>query len=162
MTSEVDKKWFQRKEVMKGLGVLALLILLMLWLAGAFVKKIEPGPPTPKAQPPRMNTQKVQRQVYPLIIDQIGTVRSQTEAMVSSRIMAQVKDIPVKEGDTVSGSDEKGSEATVLALLQDADIKARLQQAEAQMEALGAWHRSGQSQARGGQSPGRCGPGQPG
>ena len=136
MTSEVDKKWFQRKEVMKGLGVLALLILLMLWLAGAFVKKIEPGPPTPKAQPPRMNTQKVQRHVYPLIIDQIGTVRSQTEAMVSSRIMAQVKDIPVKEGETVIGSDAKGSEATVLALLQDADIKARLQQAEAQMEAV--------------------------
>ena len=136
MTSEVDKKWFQRKEVMKGLGVLALLILLMLWLAGAFVKKIEPGPPTAKAQPPRLNTQKVQRQVYPLIIDQIGTVRSQTEAMVSSRIMAQVKDIPVKEGDTVIGSDEKGSQATVLALLQDADVKARLQQAEAQIEAL--------------------------
>ena len=83
-----------------------------------------------------MNTQKVQRQVYPLIIDQIGTVRSQTEAMVSSRIMAQVKDIPVKEGDTVVGSDEKGSQATVLALLQDADIKARLLQAEAQIEAL--------------------------
>ena len=132
----MDKKHITRKEVAKGLGVLAVLILLMLWLAGAFVKKIEPGPATSKAQPPRLNTQKVQRQVYPLLIDQMGTVRARTEAMVSSRIMAQVKDILVKEGQTVAGSDEKGSEATVLALLQDADIKARLHQAEAQIEAL--------------------------
>ena len=137
MTSEMDKKHTARKELIKGLGVLAILVLLMLWLAGTFVKKIEPGPSTPKAQPPRLNTQKVQRQVYPLLIDQIGTVRAQTEAMVSSRIMAQVKDILVKEGETVYGIEGKGSEATVLARLQDSEIKARLHQAEAQVEALG-------------------------
>lgn len=125
-----------RKEIIKGMGVLALLVFLMLWLAGAFVKKIEPGPATPKGQPPRMNTERIERQSYPLIIDQIGTVRAHTEAMVSSRVMAQVRDIPVKEGDSVIGGDPMGSGATVLALLQDGDIKARLQQAEAQIEAL--------------------------
>lgn len=125
-----------RKEVAKGLGVLAVLILLMLWLAGAFVTKIEPGPAIPKGSPPRLSTQKVERQVYPLLIEQMGTVRAQTEAMVSSRIMAQVKDILVKEGQTVAGGDEKGAEATILALLQDADIKAKLQQAEAQILAV--------------------------
>lgn len=126
-----------RKEIAQGLGVLAVLVLLMLWLAGAFVKKIEPGPAASRAEPPRLNTQKVQRSVYPLLIDQIGTVRAQTEAMVSSRIMAQVKEILVKEGDTVFGIEGKGSEATVLALLQDSDIKARLHQVEAQVEAVG-------------------------
>lgn len=126
-----------RKEIAQGLGVLAVLVLLMLWLAGAFVKKIEPAPAASKAEPPHLNTQKVQRNVYPLLIDQVGTVRAQTEAMVSSRIMAQVKEILVKEGDTVFGPEGKGSQATVLALLQDSDIKARLHQAEAQVEALG-------------------------
>ena len=136
MTLDLDKKRTMRKEIAKGLGVLVVLVLLMLWLAGVFVKKIEPGPATPKASPPQLKTQKVERCSYPLLIDQIGTVRSQTEAMVASRIMAQVKDILVKEGETVSGSDEKGTAATILALLQDGDIKARLQQAEAQIEAL--------------------------
>jgi multidrug efflux pump subunit AcrA (membrane-fusion protein) len=136
MTSELDKKRTMRNEVAKGLGVLALLVLLMVWLAGAFVKKIEPGPATPRTEAPRLSTQKVQRQVYPLLLAQMGTVRARTEAMVSSRIMAQVKDILVKEGETVLGSEEKGSVVTVLALLQDADIKARLLQAEAQSEAL--------------------------
>lgn len=132
----MDKKFAIRKEVAQGVGVLAVLVLLMLWLAGAFVKKIEPGPATPKAEPPRFNTQKVQRIVYPLLIDQVGTVRARTEAMVSSRIMAQVKDILVKEGDTVSGGEGKVSEASVLALLQDSDIRARLHQVEAQVESL--------------------------
>lgn len=132
----MDKKFAIRKEVAQGVGVLAVLVLLMLWLAGAFVKKIEPGPATPKAEPPRFNTQKVQRIVYPLLIDQVGTVRARTEAMVSSRIMAQVKDILVKEGDTVFGGEGKVSEATVLALLQDSDIRARLHQVEAQVESL--------------------------
>ncbi|HQN20620.1 MAG TPA: hypothetical protein PKV86_15825, partial [Syntrophobacteraceae bacterium] len=71
----MDKKFAIRKEVAQGVGVLAVLVLLMLWLAGAFVKKIEPGPATPKAEHPRFNTQKVQRIVYPLLIDQVGTVR---------------------------------------------------------------------------------------
>jgi len=55
----------------KGLGVLALLIVLMMWLAGTFVEKVEPGPPAPKPQPPKVSTQKVERQVYPLTIDQV-------------------------------------------------------------------------------------------
>ena len=120
-------------QAVKGLGVLALLIVLMMWLAGTFVKKVEPGPPTPKPQPQGLTTQKVERKVYPLMIDQIGTVRAQTEAMVASRIMAQVKEILVKEGDQVSGGGT-GAEPTVMAILQDADIKARLRQAEAQIE----------------------------
>jgi HlyD family secretion protein len=136
MVSEMDKKHTVRKEVIKGLGVLVVLILLMLWLAGAFVKKIEPGSPALKPQLPKLNTQKVERQVYPLIMDQVGTVRAQTEAMVSARIMAQIREILVREGDPVSGGDGKGLEPTIMALLQDADIKARLHQAEAQIASL--------------------------
>jgi hypothetical protein len=35
------------------------------------------------------------------MIDQVGTVRAHTLAQVSSRIMAQVKEILVREGDVV-------------------------------------------------------------
>ncbi len=134
--SKGEKKQAGRKELAKGLGVLTLLIVLMMWLAGAFVDKVEPGPPTSKPEPPKVRTQRVERRIYPLTIDQVGTVRAQTEAKVSSRIMAQVKEVLVKEGDHVSGGNESGSQRTILAQLQDADIKARLHQAEAQVSAL--------------------------
>jgi multidrug resistance efflux pump len=134
--SNEEKKSANMKAVAKGLGVLAILIVLMMWLAGTFVKKVEPGSPAAKPLPAKLNTQKVERKVYPLIIDQVGTVRAQTEAMVSSRIMAQVKEILVKEGDQVSGGNATGPQSTVMALLQDADIKAQLHQAEALIESL--------------------------
>jgi multidrug resistance efflux pump len=135
-TSHNGKKRTTLREMTKGGGALALLIVLMMWLAGSFVEKIAPGSPAPKPQPPKVNTQKVERKVYPLVIEQVGTVRAQTEARVSSRIMAQVREIPVKEGDTVRGGNETGSDPTIMARLQDADVKARLQQAEAQLESL--------------------------
>ena len=134
--SNAETKHPIQKEVVKGLGVLALLIVLMVWLAGAFVEKVTPGPPAPKPQAPKLRTQKVERRVYPFFMDQVGTVRAQTEARVSSRIMAQVTEILVKEGDQVSGGNEKSPKPTVMARLQDADIKARLRQAEAQFDAL--------------------------
>jgi multidrug resistance efflux pump len=134
--SDDIKKSTTTKAVLRGIGVLALLIVLMMWLAGTFVKKIEPGAPAPKLQPPKLNTQTVERKVYPLIIDQVGTIRAQTEAMVSSRIMAQVKEILVREGEQVIGGGAAGTQSTIMALLRDADVKARLHQAEAQMESL--------------------------
>jgi multidrug resistance efflux pump len=130
------KKSVTTKAVAKGFGVLVLLILLMMWLAGTFVKKVDPGPPASRPLPGKLASQKVERKVYPLVIDQIGTVRAQTEASVSSRIMAQIKEVLVKERDQVSGDDGAGFQGTIMALLQDADIKARLHQAEAQIDSL--------------------------
>jgi len=130
-----SKRKLQR-EVAVGLGVLAVLALLMMWLAGAFVTKIAPGPAAAKGAPPSLNTVPVERRVYPRLIDQVGTIRARTEALVASRLMAQVREILVTEGDAVVGGAETGSEGTVLALLQDAESKARLQQAEAQSEAV--------------------------
>lgn len=124
------------REVAKGLGVLSLLAILMLWLAGAFLDKVEPGPPSSKGPPPSYRTWKIVRHVYPLTIDQVGTIRSQSEAKVSSRVMAQVKEISVKEGASVIGENDKVSEPTILAVLDDREIKARLEQAQAQVDSL--------------------------
>lgn len=123
------------REGAKGLGVVVILILLMMWLSGAFVEKVEPGPPMARPQPEKFKTWKTERRVYPLILEQPGTVRAQTEAQVSSRIMAQVKDVLVREGDRVTGGDS-GSSPTILARLDDRDIQARLRQAESQVAAM--------------------------
>ncbi len=124
-----------RKEIYKLLGVLSALIFMMMWLSGAFVSKVEPGAPVAKPPPPKVSTEKVQRRTFPLISDQVGTLRARTEADVSARIMAQVREILVKEGDRVLGRDDKGTTATVMARLEDGDIQARLRQAQAQITA---------------------------
>lgn len=122
-----------KQEILKGFGVLALLVFLMLWLAGAFIDKVQPGPPVPGAAPPKLATQKVERMVFPLIVDQVGTVSAKDEARVSSRIMAQVKEILVTEGDSISVSQLGSSQEGVLARLDNRDMLARVHQAEQQV-----------------------------
>jgi len=120
-------------EAGKGLGVIAVLVLLMLWLSGAFISKVEPGPPAPKSKPKPFRTAKVENLTFPQIVEQVGTVRAQTQAQVSARIMAQVREILVNEGDNVIGTVD---ESTVLARLDDREIQARLRQAESQVKAM--------------------------
>jgi hypothetical protein len=61
---------------MEGLGVLVLLVGLMMWLSGAFVKKVEPGPPVSVPQPTSPpSTEAARRKTFPLLIEQVGTIR---------------------------------------------------------------------------------------
>jgi len=119
----------------RGLGVLALLIFLMLWLSGTFLEKVKPGPPAAKPKPPRVATVRVELREFPLIAEQVGTVRSQTQARIASRIMAQIKEIFVHEGSRVEGPGSEGKTATRLAILDDREIQAKLHQAQSQAEA---------------------------
>jgi HlyD family secretion protein len=132
-----ERKWGGfRREIARGLGVVGLLLLIMFWLSGAFLEKVNPSAVRPKPEPPRMITQKVERRTFPRIIEQAGTIRAKTEARVSARVMAQVKEVLVKEGDMVVGSDVKGRVPTIMARLEDRDIQARLRQAPAQVVAM--------------------------
>lgn len=119
----------------KGLGVLALFILLMLWLSGTFLGKVKPGPPAARPKPPHVSIARVVLREYPLIAEQVGTVRSQTQARVAGRIMAQVTEILVHEGSRVEGPGSEGKTATLLAVLDDREIQARLHKAQSQAEA---------------------------
>lgn len=121
-----------KRELLKGGLVLGLLVVLMMWLAGGFVEKVQPASPASKPPPPRYTTQKVQHRTFPLVVEQAGTVRAKNEAEVSSRIMAQVREILVKEGDLVTGLETGHEKATVLARLDARDLRSRLQQAEQQ------------------------------
>ncbi len=121
----------------KGFGALAILVFLMLWLSGAFVKKVgseavQSGPSMQK--PP---TVRVERKTFPLLIEQVGAIRSRNEAQVSSRLMAEIREIRVKEGDRVWGPEAGGVQPTVLATLDDREVRAKLRQAKSQVDALG-------------------------
>lgn len=123
------------KAVVKLIALVAVLVVMMMWLAGVFRSKIEAGPalePTPVAI---TSTARVEARRYPLIVEQAGTVRTRTEAQISSRLMAQVREVLVREGDLVRRAGPDGK-PTVLARLDDRDIQAKLQQAQAQVASL--------------------------
>jgi multidrug resistance efflux pump len=132
-----DKKRAALVRLGKGFGALAILIILMLWLSGAFVRKV--GPEAAGTEPFRQKppTVRVERKTFPLLIEQVGTIRSRNEAQVSSRLMAEIREIWVKEGDCVSGPEAVGAHPSVLATLDDREIRAKLRQAESQVDALG-------------------------
>lgn len=121
-------------EALKALGVLVLLLVLMMWLSGVFHKKIQPGPPIEKNGPAALKTWKAQKAAYPLILEHAGSVRARLEAQIASRITAQVKEVLAREGDVIAGGDG-ASTPTLLAILDDREIKARLRQAETQLSA---------------------------
>ncbi len=118
--------------------LVAFLVLLMMWLAGWFTAKVPPGPAAPAAAGAAATTQPVVRQTFPLLITQVGTLQTETEAHVSSRILAQVLEVTGREGQTVQGANPQGAGATVLARLDDRDIQARLRQARSQVVAADA------------------------
>ena len=114
-------------------ALVAVLILLMLWLSGTFVSKIEGkdllAKPSP---PPGLKTGAVELRQFPLTLKQVGTVQTRVQAEVAGRIMAQVLEVPVQEGQAVNGPD---GQPTILARLDGRDIEAKLRQAQTQAQA---------------------------
>jgi RND family efflux transporter MFP subunit len=132
----MDKiKTFKGKAILKLVALVAVLVVMMMWLAGAFRNKIQAAPVQEPATVAAEATTRVEARQYPMIVEQAGTVRTRTEAQVSSRLMAQVQEVMVREGDTVRGAGPEG-QATILAKLDDRDIQAKLQQAQAQVASL--------------------------
>ncbi len=119
------------KLTLEGLGVAALLAVLMLWLAGAFRSKTPPGPATPETPAKGVRTVAVEERTFPLLIEEVGATAMETEAQVSSRITAEVREVLVREGDAVTGPDSSSAGAEVMARLDDRDVQARLRQAQA-------------------------------
>jgi RND family efflux transporter MFP subunit len=118
--------WRVLKQVALGVVFLIAVVFLMMWLMGTFSRKISmaghaeaAGRPVGAARLVAARTIRV-----PVTESAVGTVRAVREASVASKILAKVLEVKVKAGQQVS-QDE------VLVRLDDADLKARLQQAQA-------------------------------
>lgn len=100
--------------------------LLMLVLAGFFIKKISASPAgvadTGKPFPGQIA--EVKLVPWPRFETAIGTVRAVQESAVASKILARVMEVQIKAGQAVT----KGE---VLVRLDDSDLLARVKQAEA-------------------------------
>jgi RND family efflux transporter MFP subunit len=116
-----------------GVGFTFIVILLLLWLAGAFHKKIGAGRGAEQASrvgrlvkadklvPARLIS-------MPVTEPAVGTIRAVYQASVASKLLAKVTAVNVQAGQMVKGGE-------VLVQLDDADLKAKLRQAEAAVSA---------------------------
>lgn len=129
VTTETPPKRTPWNGLVKGLlvavGLVAFIALLMLWLSGFFQEKVAAAPSAGKMQAalPDGEIVTVELTKLPRQESAVGTIRAVHEVGVASKILARVKEIRIKAGQRVT----KGE---VLALLDEADLKARLEQAE--------------------------------
>lgn len=111
-------------------GFTAGVVLLMLYLAGTFSPKVpatsSPGASRPATTLPALATATLVRR--PVVESAVGTVRATSETTISSRLSARVVAVPLRAGQQVSKGD-------LLVQLDDSDLRARLQQVEAQVRA---------------------------
>ena len=114
-----------------GIGFVAVVVVLMLWLAGAFHHKIDTAhrEQGQAAAPQRVATDDMRIvEAHYLEIPQteaaVGSIRAVHEASIASKILAKVVEVNVTAGESVEADD-------VLVRLDDADLQARLEQAEA-------------------------------
>jgi RND family efflux transporter MFP subunit len=115
-----------------ALGFIAGVLVLLLWLAGKFEKKISAeGHPTQNAAQIEGQVVAVRRIVVPMTETAVGSVRAVHETSIGSKLLARIIEANVKAGQKVKAGD-------VLFRLDDTDLKAKLQQAKAAVEATEA------------------------
>ncbi len=113
-----------------GATFLVVVVLALLWLAGVFHKKIGAGVQytsmaiqsgRPVGDASVVSVRKIRR---PRVESSVGTIKAVHEAAVASKLLAKVLDVRVVAGQRVEAD-------TLLVQLDDADLKARLEQSQA-------------------------------
>jgi RND family efflux transporter MFP subunit len=121
-----------------GVGFTAVVVILLLWLAGFFQPKIggthapqtaAPGRPVADARLVPVRLAQI-----PASESAVGTIRAVHETAIASKILAKVEQITVQAGQNVAAGE-------VLVQLDDQDLQARLRQAEAAVDAAEAARR---------------------
>ena len=124
--SKPNLKKLTRNLLLLGSAVAATLgmFLMMLVLSGYFQKKVSTASPTASSlSETSASTAVVASILIPRSETAVGTIRSANEVAVASKLLAQVLEVRVKAGQAV----QKGE---VLVRLDEADLVARLRQAE--------------------------------
>lgn len=121
--------------IVTALVFLVVVVLLMIWLAGGFHRKIDRSPTEASSRSPAQIAQSADSETVPVRVRQIprvetavGTVRAVHEATVASKLLAKVMEVNVTAGQRVR-KDE------VLVRLDDEDLTARLDQAQSAVDA---------------------------
>lgn len=121
--------------VLAAVCLVVLVGIAIAWLAGAFHDKVggEPGGgAAPRARPVGdAALGEVHLLRVPRVEQAVGTVRAVHETAVASRVLASVLDVLVRTGDQVRAGD-------VVARLDDAALRARMRQAEADRDSARA------------------------
>ena len=107
-----------------GISV-AVILVLMLWILGAFRRGVIPAGQQPVAEDSAagLPTRVVAMQTLPVTTEVVGTVQAQQTAAVSSRVVADVLELRVSAGQRVT-------RGTTLVVLDDRDLRHRVEQAQ--------------------------------
>ncbi|MBS0204587.1 MAG: efflux RND transporter periplasmic adaptor subunit [Planctomycetes bacterium] len=109
--------------------------VLLLWLAGTFVPKVPNADALPHSRHPevagRIETVRLIR--IPREESAVGTIRAVHETTIGSKLMARVMEVNLKAGQHVQAGE-------VLVRLDDADLRAKLEQSLAAVTAAEAAH----------------------
>ena len=108
------------------------IVVLLVWLAGGFREKIQPGPTeVGTLLVGNAEVVVVEAVSVPLVEDSVGTVRAAHETEVGAKVMARVLAVHAQAGQHVD-------EGQVLVDLEKGDLAARLRQAEAALDSAAA------------------------
>jgi RND family efflux transporter MFP subunit len=121
------RRWTQlAASALTGLAFVAGVTVLLFWLAGRFEPKVSPTAEPATSEPAGPHGRTVAARVIrvPLTESAVGTIRAVHETAIGSKLLARVVEVNLKAGQHVKAGD-------VLVQLDDADLKAKLQQAEA-------------------------------
>ncbi|MGE5192455.1 MAG: efflux RND transporter periplasmic adaptor subunit [Deltaproteobacteria bacterium] len=118
-----------------GLAFVAGVSLLLLWLAGKFAPKVPAEPVVGQSAEPEFTGRAVPARLIrvPLVEPAAGTIKAVHETTIGSKLMARVVEVNLKAGQSVHKGD-------VLVRLDDADLRAKLQQAQAALASAEAAH----------------------
>ncbi|MEW6197701.1 MAG: efflux RND transporter periplasmic adaptor subunit [Planctomycetota bacterium] len=119
-----------------GVGFTVVVVLLLLWLAGVFHRKIAAGSGSAAAaggQPVGPDVTLVPARVrrVPTVESAVGTIRAVHESAIAAKLLARVVEVNVQAGQEVHAGQ-------VLVRLDDADLRAQRRQAEAGVAAAQA------------------------
>ncbi len=123
-----------------GIVFAAVVILLLLWLAGTFKPKVAAAAYAANLRPVGNESLVAVRTIsVPAVESAAGTIRAVQETAVAAEVLAKVTEVNVKAGDPVHKGD-------VLVRLDDEDLKARLRQTQAAVAAAQAQHDEAQTE----------------
>ena len=127
LPTPVSRRWIAwAGRALVGLGFLAGVTVLLLWLAGKFQPKVHAQPQSSPSEQPEPLGRVVEAQLIrvPRTESAVGTIRAVHETTIGSKLLARVVEVNLKAGQHVRRGD-------VLLRLDDADLRAKLEQAQA-------------------------------